>query len=109
MIVAQANAQWRQNIATVNTAAQNEANMADAKNANALTQAAMDQIWQRERDLMAFAFQASESQMERDNNLLLADKQIQANKDAANAQLDAQDSAAKAALGVSLVSKLFSW
>jgi hypothetical protein len=109
LIVAQANAQWRQNIATVNTAAQNEANMADAKNANALTQAAMDQIWQRERDLMAFAFQASESQLERDNNLLLADKQIQANKDATNAQLDAQDNAAKAALGVSLVSKLFSW
>ena len=109
LIVAQANAQWRQNIATIDTASQNEANMTNAKNANALTQAAMDQIWQRERDLMAFAFQASESQMERDNNLLLADKQIQANKDAADAQMDAADTAGKYRLLTNVVGGLFGW
>lgn len=83
LIIAQANAQWRQNIATANTSAQNEANMEYARTANGLTQRALDHIWQTERDLMAFAFAASESLEERNLQLLLANKSIKANKDAA--------------------------
>lgn len=83
LVIAQANAQWRQNIATTNTAAQNEANMEFAKTANNLTQRALDQIWQKERDLMSFAFAASESLEERNLQLLLANKSIDASKDSA--------------------------
>ena len=54
LIIAQANAQWRQNTSTANTAAQNEANMQDAKAANAFTASTLDQVWQRERDLMSY-------------------------------------------------------
>lgn len=75
LVIAQANAQWRQNIETANTAAQNTANMQFAQQVNGLTSAALDQIWQRERDLLAFAFTKSESAAERDLQLLLADKQ----------------------------------
>tara|TARA_B100001093_G_scaffold212419_1_gene203872 strand:+ start:662 stop:2575 length:1914 start_codon:yes stop_codon:yes gene_type:complete len=77
LVVAQANAQWRQNIATLNTAAENEGYMADAKFANNLTENAINQIWQRERDLMAYSFTAGESLAERNLKLVVADKEMQ--------------------------------
>jgi len=77
LVVAQANAQWRQNVTTLNNAAQNESNMVAAATANQMTQATMDQIWQRERDLMDFAFKASESEKDRHVNILIADKKIE--------------------------------
>ena len=77
LVVAQANAQWRQNIATLNTAAQNESNMNFAKTINALTATNLDQIWQRERDIMSFAFTAQQSALDRSLNLLLGDKKIE--------------------------------
>ena len=72
LVIAQANAQWRQNLATVNTAAQNESNMNFAKTMNALTASNMDQIWQRERDIMSFAFAASESAADRASQIAVA-------------------------------------
>jgi hypothetical protein len=39
---------------------------------NALTASNMDQIWQRERDLMSFAFAASESSADRAANIAIA-------------------------------------
>ena len=74
LVVAQANAQWRQNVATINTAAQNQANMEKAKNVNAITSAALDQLWQRERDLMDYAFKATEDEKQRAFELIMADK-----------------------------------
>jgi hypothetical protein len=72
LVIAQANAQWRQNVATINTAAQNTANLESAKNQNNLTTLALDNIWQEERDTMAFAFQSYESAQDRATELLLA-------------------------------------
>ena len=86
LVIAQANAQWRQNLELTNTTAQNEANMANARAANGLTQTALDSIWQRERDLMAFAFQSSESEADRNLQILLADKGINAQKSASKAE-----------------------
>jgi len=74
LVVAQANAQWKQNVATLNTAAQNEANSATAAAANAFTNSTMDQIWQRERDLMDYAYKANESDKDRALDIILADK-----------------------------------
>jgi hypothetical protein len=91
LVIAQANAQWRQNIATINTAAQNESNTNFAKTINGLTQNNLDQIWQRERDIMSFAVGISEGDANRNLSLLLADKEAEA---LAQAQ-DAKDTAAK--------------
>jgi hypothetical protein len=77
LVVAQANAQWRQNIATLNTAAQNEANMDYAKTINALTSKNLDEIWQRERDIMSFAFTADQSAMDRSLQIILGDKELE--------------------------------
>ena len=74
LVIAQANAQWRQNVETINTAAQNAANMETARVANQLTTTAIDQLWQRERDMMDFVFKSSESAKERALELILADK-----------------------------------
>ena len=89
LVVAQANAQWRQDIATLNTAAQNEANMQYAKSVNNLTESNIDAIWQRERDLMSYNFTSEESAKDRALSILMADKEMQAVKDRLGAQEDA--------------------
>ena len=72
LVIAQANAQWRQNIATMNTAAQNESNLTFAKTMNAFTSTNLDAYWQRERDIMSFAFSSAESAADRASNIALA-------------------------------------
>jgi hypothetical protein len=72
LVVSQANAAWRQNVATADTAAQNVSNLEYTKNVNAVTGASLDQIWQRERDLMDFAFTSSESGLDRANAIAMA-------------------------------------
>ena len=57
-----------------NTAAQNAANAADALASNSMTQATLDQVWQRERDMLDYAFKASESAENRALQIVLADK-----------------------------------
>jgi len=70
LIIAQANAKWRQGVVTTNTAAQNEANMNDAKAANAMTAKQIDAIWQTERDLMSFAWKTADSDAERKTSIM---------------------------------------
>jgi len=91
LIVAQANAKWRQDTTTVNTAVQNQANFEYAKEINGLSNKAIDQIWQRERDLMQFAVAQSESALERSTRLLLGDKQLAGIRQ----QLDTAEAAAR--------------
>jgi hypothetical protein len=93
--IAQANAVWRQNATTLDTAAQNEANAAAALNMNSLTSAAMDAVWQKERDIMAFSFTALESAADRAQELLLTDKKLTAEQKAAS---DAERGAMTSAL-----------
>jgi len=78
IVIAQANAVWRQNVETIDTAAQNDANKTFAKEVTNLNNKAIDEIWQRERDIMDFIFTASESSKDRGLNLLLGDMQIDA-------------------------------
>jgi len=74
--IAQANAKWRQDTTTANTAAANQSNFQFAKDVNGLTNKAIDEIWQRERDIMNFAFTGAENAKERTMNLLLGDKEL---------------------------------
>ena len=71
LIIAQANAKWRQGVVTTNTASQNEANANDAKTANAFTAKQIDAIWQEERDVMSFAWRTADSDAERATNILI--------------------------------------
>jgi hypothetical protein len=91
LVIAQANAQWRQNLATLNTSAQNESNMELARTINALTSTNLDNIWQRERDIMGFAVGISEGEQDRLARLMIADKEL----DSVKFQQDARDRTAK--------------
>ena len=83
LTVAQANAQWRQSVQTMNTAAINASNMEYAKQVNNLSQAALDQIWMRDRDLMDYAWRSAESAQDRQKSILIAEMQAQAQVDQA--------------------------
>ena len=96
LVVAQANAQWRQNIATLNTAAQNESNMNFAKTMNAFTATNLDAYWQRERDVMSFAFTSAENAADRLASVLLE-------KLSAENKADLADEMGKGALGATLL------
>ena len=80
LVIAQANAVWRQNTETINTAAQNQNNMDFAKNVNGLTNKTLDEIYQRERDMMDMYFNSQEKKKDRITSLLLGDKDVEAAK-----------------------------
>ena len=101
LVVAQANAQWRQDVVTTNNATENEANRLEATEANNLSQKAMDEIWQKERDLMAYAFASAESAAERKQRLVEA-------KLSADKASDAAFSQALGLVGSAVVTGIFS-
>ena len=77
LVIAQANAQWRQNIVMSEFAADAESNMELAKTINGLTASSLDQLWQRERDLMEFSWSSSEKAADRVTSLLLGEKTLE--------------------------------
>ena len=103
LVVSQANAQWRQNVATLNTNTQNIANQEAAKISNAFTASTVDQIWQRERDLMSMAWKSSESSADRANNILLTQMTVDAQKEALALQASAEKSSAFGSFLASIV------
>lgn len=90
LVVAQANAVWRQNTVTLNTAATNAANAAAAAAANEFTTSTLDQVWQRERDIMDYVYKASETSKDRALSIVLADKKYDEYEKARN---DAEETA----------------
>ena len=94
LVVAQANAEWRQKVATTNSAAQNIANAEAAKTSNEFTASTIDQIWQRERDMMSMAWKSAESSSDRANNIIMQQLGITAQKAAIDAQIAADSQSA---------------
>ena len=78
LVVAQANAQWRQTATTLNTAAANASNMSYAAALNGLTAKNIDNIWQRERDLMSYNITSVESSKDRAMQILLGEQTLTA-------------------------------
>jgi len=88
LVVAQANAQWRQNLATINTAAQNESNATFAATINAMTSKNIDAVWQRERDLMSYNYTSAESAKDRALQIVLGDQTLEALREKISFQED---------------------
>lgn len=72
LVVAQANAQWAQSVTTASNAAANQANRDAALAANNLTMTAYNNVVQRERDVLAWAWQSAENAKELDGNIAVA-------------------------------------
>jgi hypothetical protein len=106
LVIAQSNAQWRQNIATADTAANNIANLEYVKGTNAITGAALQQLWQRERDLLDYAFTSSESELDRATEIFLQKLAISGEKDAIRMQESANSKAATGAFVGNIVTQL---
>lgn len=100
LVIDQSNAEWRRAVTTANNATTNEANRLNAQAALGFTTAAYNNIMQRERDLYAFAFQASENAKDRATNVTL-------NQMSANAQMKAATGQALGTLAGSLIGGIF--
>ena len=88
LAIEQSNALWRREISTVNTAAANRSNEINAKNSLNISDQAYNNLWQEYRDVMEFAFEASESQMDRINNLEVSVLKADASYNASKYQAD---------------------
>jgi hypothetical protein len=89
LIIEQANASWYQSVATMDTAAQNEANRADAAAATNMTALAFSAMMQETRDMMSYAWQAANNDADRATNLAIAQMQSDDAKQAASASKSA--------------------
>ena len=96
IVIAQSNAQWRRQIATADTAAVNRANEINAAAVLDISKTAYDNLWQYYADSMEFAWDAADNELDRMNNLAVA--QLSADATMA-AQKAASSSAAGSALG----------
>ena len=105
LVIAQANAQWRQGVSTANTAAENNANFEYNREINGMTNKALDQIWQRERDLMSYSFSSKEKALDRILSVIVADKTVEAARVAA----DATEAAGKSEFWGNVLGGIFDW
>ena len=88
LVIEQANTQWAQTIATANNASLNAANRDAAIAANGLTSTTYNNLLQKERDIMSYAFQTANNNADRATNLALG-------KISADASITAADKAAE--------------
>ena len=96
LVIAQANAQWRRQIATADTAAINRANELNATAILDISKNAYDNLWQYYADTMEWAYLSANNELDRLNNIAVAELSASAQKDAASA---AKSSSAGNALG----------
>jgi hypothetical protein len=96
IVIAQSNAQWRRQIATADTAAVNRANELNASAVLDISKTAYDNLWQYYADSMEYAWDAADNELDRMNNLAIAQLSADATLAAQNA---ASSSAAGSALG----------
>ena len=99
LVIAQANAAWRQATTTGNTAEINEANRIDARASTEMTRAQMDEYWQTERDKVMYIWKSAEQEKDRLAEILMTEL-------AANKEIEAQNNAARASFWASVWSTL---
>ena len=95
LVIAQSNAQWRRQIATADTAAVNRANELNANAILDISKTAYDNLWNYYGDTMEWAWKSANSELDRMNNLAIAEL-------SADATLAAQKSASSSAAGSAL-------
>jgi hypothetical protein len=102
-IIDQSNAEWRRNIATANTAATNRANEVNANAALELTTTEYNNLWQKHRDDIEYAWKTGENVLDRENQLAMQVLQKQATIEAAEFQVEAAKYEALGALGATVL------
>ena len=95
LAIAQSNAVWRREVATADTAAVNRANELNASAVLDISKQAYDNLWSYYSDTMEFAWKAADNELDRMNNLAVANLN-------ADATLAAQKAANSSAAGTAL-------
>lgn len=85
LLIEQANTVWAQSVATLDTAAQNQANRDEAMAMNEMSATAFSAMLQESRDLMSFAWQTGNNDADRATQLAIANIQSADAKAAASA------------------------
>jgi hypothetical protein len=96
IVIAQSNAQWRRQIATADTAAINRANELNANAILDISKTAYNNLWNFYGDTMEWAWKSADNELDRMNNLAIAELSADAQADAAAAQ---RSSSSGSALG----------
>ena len=90
--LAQANATWRRNLNTANTAAVNASNQLNAANYLNISNTALNNIWQQYRDEADYAYTSSENSQDRAFNYAMAALEADVRADMYNEYLDEKSS-----------------
>jgi len=104
LVIEQSNAQWRRELATADTAAQNLANQFNAQAILEISNTAYAQLWQSYRDDMEFAWTSGENERDRLAQLALQKLQVDASKYAADAKEDGSFASALGSFAATVVS-----
>ena len=96
LVIAQSNATWRREIATADTAAVNRANELNANAVLDMSKQSYDNLWNYYADTMEWAWTSAESELNRMNDLAVAELSAKTQTDVAAAQ---KKSAAGKAIG----------
>ena len=104
-IIDQSNAEWRRNIATANTAATNRANEVNASAALQLTTTEYNNLWQKHRDDIEYAWKTGENVLDRENELAKQVLAKQATIEAAKMNIEVEKQKALGNLTMSVIEK----
>jgi len=96
LVIDQSNAVWRRNVATAATAQVNRANELNAKSILDISNAAYNNLWQHYSDVIEFAHQSAEGELDRNVQMSIAELTAQTQSDTAEAN---RSSAAGSAIG----------
>ena len=94
LVISQANAQWRRQIATADTAAVNQANQINAAAVLGVSEQAYENLWQYFADTMEFAWTSADNDADRLNKLAVAQFNAGAAMDLASLKEEYNNSAA---------------
>ena len=86
--IEQSNVQWRREVNTANTATQNAANQTNAANYLAISNTAMNNIWQQFRDEADYAYSSAENASDRTFNMAMAVLEADVNRENQEKYLD---------------------
>jgi len=106
-----ANARWRQTVETTNTQMQFEAAKTDVQNIVQLSSEALNRVWDRADNVLDYAWRSSETALDRENKILLAEMTGDAQRDAADSSAKGSIWGAVAGAGIKIATeKIFdSW
>ena len=96
LVIDQANAVWRRQIATADTAAQNRVNELNASALLDISNTAYSDLWQQYSDMIEYAYTSAENELDRIASLAEANLSADARRDI---QAEASSSAAGTAIG----------